>query len=139
MAIRSRNIKKTAAVGLECIQLSIGTSAISQAGKRTGLTTVAYPFQVVSVEAYALTVTATISFDVQIGSTSVLSAAITPVADTATAGVLSATTANTRSSAANAVLSLKYTSNGSGAATNGYVNVWIRPYGMEGDPITVSE
>jgi hypothetical protein len=139
MGIRSRNVKKTAAFALEPVTLVLGTTAISQTGKRTQGTTIRYPFQVVAVEAYALTVTATISVDVQIGSTSVLSAAITPVADTPTAGVLSATVANTQSTSASSVLSLKYTSNGSGAATNGVVTVWIRPLGMEGDPISAKE
>jgi len=138
MAIRSRNVKKTAALGKECVQLALGTTATSQTAKRTDAVTIPYAFQVLSVEVYALTVTATISVDVQIGSTSVLSAAVTPVADTPTAGTLSATVASTQGAAAS-VLSLKYTSNGTGAATNLYASVWIRPLGMEGDAITVSE
>lgn len=138
MGIRSRNIKKTAAVGRETVDLLYGTTAVSQAGKRADAQTIPYAFQVVAVEAYALTVTATISFDLQIGATSVLSGAITPVADTLVAGVLSATVANTQG-AAGSVLSAKYTSNGSGAATNAGLNVWIRPLGMEGDPTPVGE
>lgn len=139
MAIRSRNVKKTAALGRECVQLALGTSATSQTAKRTDAVTIPYPFQIVSVEVYALTVTATISLDVQIGSTSALSAAVTPVADTPTAATLSSTVASTQSTSSTSVLSLKYTSNGTGAATNAYASVWIRPLGMDGDPITVSE
>jgi hypothetical protein len=139
MAIRSRNVKKTAALGKECVQLALGTTATGQTAKRTDGVTIPYPFQVLAVEVYALTVTATISVDVQIGSTSVLSAAVTPVADTPTAGTLSSTVANTQGAGTTSVLSLKYTSNGTGAATNLYASVWIRPLGMEGDPITVSE
>jgi hypothetical protein len=138
MGIRSRNVKRTSALGKECVQLALGTSAVSQTAKRTDAITIPYAFQIVSVEAYCLTTAATITFDVQIGTTSVLSAVITPVADTPTAGTLSATTASTQG-AANTVLNLKYTSNGAGAATNAFVSVWIRPLGMEGDPIPSSE
>lgn len=116
----------------ECLSFALGTTATGQTAKRTDAMTVGYPFKIVRVEAYALTVTATISVDVQIGSTSVLASAITPVADTPTAGTLSATPANLIGSATG-VLGLKYTSNGTGAATNGFVNVWVRPEPLNGE------
>lgn len=110
----------------ECLSFALGTSATSQTAKRSDAMTVGYPFVIVRVEAYALTVTATITLDVQIGSASVLASQITPVADTPTAGVLSATPASLIGHASD-VISLKYTSNGTGAATNCFVNVWVRP------------
>lgn len=116
----------------ECIALALGTTATGQTAKRVDAMTIGYPFKIVRVEAYALTVTATITVDVQLGTTSVLASAITPVADTPTAGTLSATTANLIGSATS-VLNLKYTSNGSGAATNCFVNVWIRPQPLNGE------
>jgi hypothetical protein len=70
--------------------------------------------------------------DVLIGSTSCLASAITPVAATPTAGTLSTTLANKQGSAT-AVLKAAYTSNGTGAATNGFVTVWIRPQHMNGE------
>lgn len=88
--------------------------------------------EVVKVEVWASAVTATISADVAIGSTSVLTAAVTPVAGTATAGTL-ATTRSTRQFLATDQLNIKYTTNGSGAATNLKVTVWVRPYPMAGE------
>lgn len=116
----------------ECITMQLGTTAISQTGKQTDGFTPGYAFKVVKVEAYALTVTATISVDVQIGSTSVLASAITPVANTPTAGTLSSTVASLIGQSTS-VIALKYTSNGSGAATNGVVRVWIRPQPCNGE------
>lgn len=131
MSILDRAFDPTDIVTLRCLDLHVGTTATSQTAKLVDSTVPGFPFQVVSVEANALTVTATISIDVQKGPvggslTSVLSAAITPVAATPTAGTLSATAANTAGSATDS-LALLYTSNGSGAATNGYVRVWMRP------------
>lgn len=132
MAVKDTNISKTSAVAKKVIKLSIGTTAISQTAKRTDAITPGFAFEVVGVEFYALTVTATITGDVQIGTTSVLTGAVTPVADTPTAGVLSTTQASRRGTATD-VLSLKYTSNGSGAATNGHAYVTIRPRPLNGE------
>lgn len=132
MAVKDKNIAKDAFHARKCIQFALGTSAISQTAKKTDAITIGFPFEVVSVEAYALTVTATITVDVHIGTTSVLSAAVTPVADTPTAGTLSTTLASRRGTSTD-ILSLKYTSNGSGAATNGFVTVWVRPRPLNGE------
>lgn len=132
MSIKDKNVAKDAALALKPIQFAIGTSAISQTAKKTDAVTVGFPFEVVRVEAYALTVTATISVDVHIGATTVLAGAITPVADTPTAGVMSTTLASRRGTSTD-ILSLKYTSNGAGAATNAYVTVWVRPRPLNGE------
>lgn len=117
----------------KCIPLILGTSAVSQTSKQPDATIPGFVFEVMAVEANALTVTATISFDVLIGSTSCLSGAITPVAATPTAGTLSATRSARRGLATD-TLKLQYTSNGSGAATNAVVRVWIRPRPLNGEP-----
>lgn len=130
--ITDRKIDPAGNVAKKCLPLVLGTTAISQTGKRTDAITPGFPFKVVKVEVYALTVTATISVDVQIGSTSVLSSVVTPVADTPTAGTLSSTVANLIGSSTS-IISLKYTSNGSGAATNCVVRVWIRPQPLNGE------
>lgn len=132
MAIKDTNILPTAKVGYECIRLQIGTTATGQTGKQTDGVVPGFDFQVVKVEVNALTVTATISVDVLIGSTSALTGAITPVAATPTAGTLSTTLANVRGSSTEAI-NVQYTSNGTGAATNGIVSVWIRPQPMNGE------
>jgi hypothetical protein len=134
MAIESRNISKLCKVAWTPLRLGLGTTAVSQTALVAHGVTIPHPFQIVRVEINALTVAATITVDVQIGTTSVLNAVMTPVAATPVVGVLSTTIANTRSAVSTgAVLNLLYTSNGSGAATSGTVTVWYRPYGMKGD------
>jgi len=132
MSVTDNKINQNAKVALECIRLALGTTATGQTGKQTDGVIPGYDFQVVKVEVNALTVTATISVDCLIGSTSVLSSAITPVAATPTAGTLSTTLANVRGSSTEAI-NLQYTSNGTGAATNGFVSVWIRPQPLNGE------
>ncbi|HJQ96771.1 MAG TPA: hypothetical protein VJ826_00580, partial [Candidatus Polarisedimenticolaceae bacterium] len=59
--------------------------------------------------------------------------AITPVAGTEVAG----TTITNPVGGSTAQIQLKYTSNGTGAATAGVANVWIVPLGLEHDPKTI--
>lgn len=132
MSVTDNKINQSAKVALECIRLALGTTATGQTGKQTDGVVPGYAFQVVKVEVNALTVTATISVDCLIGSTSVLTGAITPVAATPTAGTLSSTLANVRGTATEAI-NVQYTSNGTGAATNGYLSVWIRPIPLNGE------
>lgn len=132
MAITNVKIAKGATVAQKAVRLQLGTTATSQTAKKTDAVTIPYDFQVVKVEVNALTVTSTISVDAKIGSTSVLTGRVTPVAATPTAGTLSTTPANTKG-ASGAVLSVDYTSDGTGAATNAVVTVWIRPRPLNGE------
>lgn len=136
MAVKDSNIQRSANVAKECVMLVLGTTATSQTAKQTHSVVPGFAFEVVRVEAYALTVTATISVDVQIGGTTCLTGAITPVADTPTAGTL-ATSAAARRGTATEAIQLKYTSNGTGAATNGLVAVWVRPLPLNGEVYAV--
>ena len=136
MAIRDRNISKDASVARECLSMALGTTATGQTAALTNAITPGFSFRVVKVSVFAETVTATISVDVQIGGTSVLASAITPVAGTETAGTISATNAN-QIGGSSAQLQFKYTSNGTGAATGCVANVWIVPLGLEHDPKTI--
>jgi hypothetical protein len=136
VSIKDINVQQRANFARECIRFQLGTTAISQTGKATDSVVPGYAFEIVRVEAFALTVTATISVDVQIGAVSALASVITPVAATATVGTLSATLANKRGAATEAI-NLLYTSNGSGAATNGIVSVWIRPIPQNGEIYSV--
>lgn len=136
MAIKDRNIDKTAAFAKECVRLQLGTTATGQTAKLADAVTPGFAFEIVKVEAWALTVTAAITVDVQIAGTSALAASITPVAATPTAGTISTTLANKRGSATEAI-QLKYTSDGTGAATNGVVAVWIRPLPADGEVYSV--
>jgi len=132
MAVTDVKMHPNAKSALTCIRLALGTTATGQTSKQTDGVIPGYDFRIVKVEVNALTVTATISVDVLIGSTSALASAITPVAATPTAGSLSTTLANVCGVSTDAI-NLQYTSNGTGAATNGYVSVWIRPQPMNGE------
>jgi hypothetical protein len=61
---------------------------------------------------------------------------LSPVAATPTAAVLATTLAARRGSASEAI-QLKYTSDGTGAATNLVVSVWIRPLPLDGEVYSV--
>src|ERR1700674_573429 len=88
--------------------------------------------ELVKVEVMAVTVTANISADVQIGAATALNAAVVPVAATPTAAPVAAALA-ARSGTALESINLKYTSDGTGAATNLVVSVWIRPAPLDGE------
>jgi len=131
MAVSDKKILNNAGVAQHCLNVPI-TTATGQTGLSVELFTPGFPFQITGVSVFASAVTATISCDVLIGSTSVLSSAVTPVANTETAGTLSSTLANRRGSASGQI-KVQYTTNGSGAATNLHVKVSYRPYPMNGD------
>lgn len=108
------------------------TTAVSQTGLLAGAWTPGYRFQIRKVSVFATAVTATITADVQIGGTTVLTGQITPVAGTETAGTLVSTPATLRGSSSGQI-QVKYTTNGTGAATNLVVRVQIRPYPCAGE------
>lgn len=130
--IKDKHISRSANVALKCVPLSLGTTANSQTALKVDSVIPGFPFQIVKVEVNALTVTATISVDVQINGATALASVITPVAATPTAGTLSTSVLATRGSMLDAI-QLLYTSNGAGAATNGMVRVWIRPVPLNGE------
>ncbi|MCU1350615.1 MAG: hypothetical protein JWO56_3645 [Acidobacteria bacterium] len=132
MSVTDNKMHPKAKTGWSPVRLAIGTTATSQTGKQPDSVVPGYAFEVMQVEANALTVTATISVDVLIGATSCLASVITPVAATPTRGTLASTVAARRGTSTEA-LNLNYTSNGSGAATNGFVTVWIRPIPGSGE------
>ena len=139
--IRDKHISRGARVALTCVNLELGTTATSQTAKVADSTVPGYALEIVRVEVNAITVTATISVDVQIGTpggsfATALASAITPVAATPTAGTLASTIGAKRGAATEAI-ALLYTSNGTGAATNGRVRVWIRPVPLNGEVYAV--
>lgn len=132
MAIKDTNVMVGAAFAKECIVMELGASAISQAALLTDSCIPGFAFEIVKVEVMATAVTATISVDVQINGVTALNAAVVPVANVPTAGVLALTAAARRGTKLEAI-QLKYTSNGTGAATNLRVRVWIRPIPAQGE------
>lgn len=110
----------------------VSTVGVSQTGLLVGAITPGYAFEVERIEVFCSSITATLTVDVQIGATSVLTAPITPVAATVVAGTL--VTAKTgRRGSRTATINVRYTDNASGAATNLAVRVWIRPFPLNGE------
>jgi hypothetical protein len=136
MAVKDINVDKNAKHARECINFELGVTATGQAAKQTDSHVPGFAFEIVRVEVYALTVTAAISVDVQIAGATALNAAVVPVANTPTAAVLAAALAARRGSASEAI-QLKYTSDGTGAATNLRARVWIRPLPLDGEVYSV--
>lgn len=136
MAVKDINVQKAANHAKELVRVHLGVSATGQAAKLVDSVTPGFAFEVVKVEVMALTVTAVISVDVQIGGATALAGPVTPVAATPTAGVLAATLAAKRGTAAEAI-QLKYTTDGAGAATNLIASVWIRPIPLDGEVYSV--
>lgn len=130
--VTDRKMDPAGKTALRSITLHIGSSSISQTGLLTDAITPGFAFRIMAVEVFATGVTAVGTVDVQIGSTSVLASVITPVANTPTAGTLSATDAN-RIGSATAIVKLKYTTDGAGVLTNCRVRVWIRPQPLNGE------
>lgn len=129
--ITDKAISPTAALGRKLITVPIITAINQTATVALGMIP-GFAGEVTKVEVWASAVTATISVDVAVGSTSVLTGAVTPVATTVTAGTISATPA-TRRFLRTDQLNIKYTTNGTGAATNLRVQVWVRPYPQAGE------
>lgn len=136
MSVKDINISRTANVGKKCIRLALGTTANSQTGLKVDGVVPGFAFEITKIEVFALTVTAAITVDVQITTTSALASVITPVAATPTAGTLATSLAAVRGSATEAI-NLLYTTDGAGAGTNGHVAVWIRAVPANGEVYAV--
>lgn len=134
MSVTDNKLDKAGKASLKCITMELGTSATDAAAVLVDALVPGFNFVVERVEAYAKTVTATISLDVLIGATSVLSAPITPVADTPTAGSL-VSSKLTRKGSATSELRFRYTTNGTGAATRCRVRVWVRVFPLNGESL----
>lgn len=132
--ISDYKMDKAGKAALKCITLVLGTSATGATAVLRDALIPGFNFYVERVEVFAKTVTATISVDVLIGTVSVLASAITPVADTPTAGTL-ATAAASRRGTSTDELRLRYTTNGTGAATDLRVRVWLRPRPLAGEAV----
>jgi hypothetical protein len=134
MAVLDRKIHKNANVARDHIAFEVAT-VVSLTDAKVGAYKPGFAFQVVGVQVFARTVTATISVQVKIGTVSVLTGAVTPVAATLTEGTLSGTLANVRGSKSDTIF-VELTTNASGAATNLGVVVIIRPVPLNAEIAT---
>jgi hypothetical protein len=131
MGITAKMVKKGDALSKRVHRFPI-TTAVSLADVKVGTITPGFRFQIESVKVFAETVTATISVNVKIGTTSVLTGAITPVAGTDTSGTLVSTVASRRGTSSQAI-NVHVTTNGTGAARNITVEVTLRAFPSNGD------
>lgn len=131
MSVTDAKVHPNAKHALVPVVVNITTALSQTATKAIGLIP-GFKFEVAKVQVWASGVTATISTDVNIDGTSVLTGAVTPVAGTATNGTLVAARTSRRGSAT-AQLNVVYTTNGTGAAVNLKVTVWLRPYPLNGE------
>lgn len=131
MKVTARKVAKEGPLGLIPFVVSIVT-AVSQADVIAEKIKPGFDFEIVRVENWARTEAGAVSCDVKIGATSALSAALAFATATRGEATLSATQANRRGDQ-DAEINVHYTSDGTGALTNGHVTVWIRPFPMHGD------
>lgn len=132
MGVRAKDVIPSDPLGRVPLTLSVGATATSQTALEVDEVIPGFNFEIVKVEAFATAVTATASVNVLIGSTTVLTGAITPTAGNVVAGTLATSAAARRGSSTESII-LQYTTNGSGVITNGRVRVWIRPFPMNGE------
>ena len=131
MAVTDKKCSKNNYGSHHAIQANI-TTATGQTGLLSYAWTPGFAGKIHKVSCFATAVTATITVDVQIGGTTVLTGQITPVAGSETAGTLSSTLSAIRFKSTDQI-QVKYTTNGTGAATNLSVTVQVRPYPMNED------
>lgn len=103
------------------------TTAINQSGLLVYGFTPGIQGKIEKVTVFASSVTATITVDVQVSGTTALTGQITPVAGTETAGTL-VSNIDTLIVTPSEQIQVKYTSNGTGAATNLVVSIVLRAY-----------
>ena len=126
MAVTDRKVHPEARLAEKALVVSLVT-ATAQGDVKAFSLRPGYGFQVIGVQAYCRSEVGAVTADVKIGTTSVLSAAVAFVTATRVDGVLAASLAARRGTAAGE-LNVHFTSDGTGALTNGFVVVTIRPY-----------
>jgi hypothetical protein len=132
--VKDYKLDPAGAGGLVILDGSPSTIATGQTGKRCFAWTATFNGQVVFVQVYATAVTAALTFDVQQGGVTILTAPITPTSDAVVPGVLvGGTSIDALRFEKNEVISVYYTTNGSGAAVNPSVMIGVRPYPMSGE------
>ena len=131
MGISDQKINANSHLGIRVLTIPLAIQS-SQTGYAFYRDVIGFPFEITRVRFYCTSFTNLTNVDVQIGTTSVLTAAIAPTADTSIAGVLSTTFANTYSTSTTSILSALFTSGGSAACVNGVIRIDFRPYPVGG-------
>lgn len=136
MAVNSKKVLGTDPVALKSITVPI-TTAISQTNKSVFAVVPGFAGLITKILVHSSTLAGTVTVEVRTGGANyaagrVANTAVSPTADAATVATLSTTLANRKFSATEAIR-VGYTSNGSGALTNGTCTIFYRPFPMGGD------
>lgn len=106
------------------ISFYVETVAVSQTDLELFEHTPGYAFQIIGFEVYAVSVTAAVSLNLLIGSTTVLTTPLVPVAAAGTAGVIVATGVEYGDD--DDKIHVQVTTDGSGDVTAANIQIWIR-------------
>lgn len=131
--VNDQHVNPGSGYAREVIPVAIPT-AVSQSNANAIVFRPGYRFTVEKVESFARTVTATVTFDVLVG-TNVIVDDVVPVANTRTEHAFAAAFATTaaRRGAATDDVTVRFTTNGTGALVNGVVVLYIRPFPAGGE------
>lgn len=129
MKIRDQNVHPSANFAKEVIPVRLIT-AISQTSVVAESYTPGNKFQIVKVSSWCSAKAGTVTAVVKVGGR--VAASVTFTAGTENVPTLSTTLANLRGSATEAI-TVEYTTDGTGALTNGMINIVYRPRPMAGD------
>lgn len=129
MAVKDINILPSSQIAKERMTANI-TTALTQTNTVAFSYTPGFRFQVTRVRSYCQTKAGVVTARVLVGGR--VAASCTFTSATELAQTLSATLANLRGSATEAV-TVDFTTDGSGVLTNGSVTFEIRPYPMAGE------
>lgn len=132
MSVKDTKMDSAGYATWKVLTAPIGTTATGQTSLEVDEFRPGHDFEIESAEVYCTATAATASVNVLIGSTSVLSAQMTPSAGARVAGTLSTTIANRRGSATDNIV-VQYTTNGTGSITNGKVRITYRPFPLNGE------
>ncbi len=126
---RDQNVHRQAQFAKKVLPIALVT-AISQTGVVAFKFTPGYKFQIRSIKTYNLLKAGTVTGNVKISTRT--AAAITFTSATENTASLSATKANLRGSATDAI-TIEYTTDGSGVLTNGYVIITYSFWPLNGE------
>ena len=130
MAVKDRNVLPSAVVASDK-QLFVLVTAVSQTSQVAYKYTPGYDFQLTRVRSYCLTKAGAVSYVVKAGGRTAVSAGVFTAA-TEVGATLSATLANIQGSSTEAI-TVEYTTDGTGALTNGFLVLEFRSRHMNGE------
>jgi hypothetical protein len=134
MAVKDSKIAADAKVAIERLVIPIIT-AVSITDLIAFAFVPGHPFEIVGAQCYARTEAGTVTADVKIQTVSALNAVMAFATGSRVDAVLATALASRRGSATDAI-NVHFTTDGTGALTNGFVVVSYRPVPLQGEVAT---